>query len=393
MIVLLALGDFVWSVSAITSSALLLAESDLHTSVACVGLRGMFQFGAWSSLTWSLGILVFMIVTLVLGEGDKARRRQWKIALWVLLALVAYGWQGAALAIELSNGLIVQRSSRYHCNLLPPWNLYLWFVPLMCLFCLGWLLVFFVLFLYRRRLGLRPSSRAPSSRLSIPLRTALFPLMMLLTWVLNLVAELMPPPSPYPLVVANVVLLNAQGMWDSVIYGLTNGRFRDFFRRRVGRTLLLFAGGPVLVVPLLLRRLYLYAALRCCPARQPYLYTPSSRLTASLSSSTDSMSSFFDLPQHPNSANIQEQQQQPYHQQQHHHERRQEDETLPDARAEGLLFPLPRTSRENVTMPGGIVASFPASVKAETPILSVPKMVDASAFLAQASDDDQGDDK
>jgi hypothetical protein len=54
------------------------------------------------------------------------------------------------------------------------------------------------------------------------------------------------------------VLLNAQGVWDCIIYGFTNGQFREFFAKRKLRTVILFVLGPLLVIPLLLRRAYLY---------------------------------------------------------------------------------------------------------------------------------------
>lgn len=65
-------------------------------------------------------------------------------------------------------------------------------------------------------------------------------------------------------------LITAQGAWDCVVYSSTNGRFRNYYTKRLLRTLLLFVLGPLLVVPLLLRRAVLYFSRRClCCAPDP----------------------------------------------------------------------------------------------------------------------------
>lgn len=120
--------------------------------------------------------------------------------------------------------------------------------------------------------------------LTVPFRTSLFSLVLLLCWAPNIIWQLVPPSyRTYPFTLAFgtrgvaslfpkrvphssllVVMLNTQGLWDSLIYGATNGRFRAFFRKRMGRTIGLLILGPLLVLPLFVRWVYKAIQRRCC---------------------------------------------------------------------------------------------------------------------------------
>ncbi len=154
---------------------------------------------------------------------------------------------------------------------------------------------------------------------------------------------------PFGLTCTHVALLTAQGFWDAIIYGATNGRFRAFYFKRVWRTLVLFVFGPLLVAPLLLRRGVKYARKRCCTScgGDRAEERPES---GGLGSST-------------------------------------EGESL--LRSDASFFPLSRSFSH--PMPDtGIVASLPKSliapVRGHTPVQS-KSMVDASAFVSDEEDD------
>lgn len=259
MIVLLALGDLVWSISAVASSALLLWSPSSFTFSVCVLLRLLYQWGSWSSLAWSLAILAFLLIALARAshhdlDGSGVLHPVW----WLLFAFVAYGWPTVTTIVMLALGVIKQKSSSYHCAPQPPFNLYFVVGPIMGLFFLSVLLFVMILVVFLR---LRSQHRGVGHTvtLSVPLRTALFPLVMLICWSLNIVVQLLPEGQvTYALVIAYSVMMNLQGALDCIIYGVTNGRFRNFFRKRMWRTVVLFLFGPVLVIPLFIRRVILF---------------------------------------------------------------------------------------------------------------------------------------
>ena len=339
-VVLLALGDFLWAVSSITASSLLLFDAARFTLPVCVGVRVLFQWGAWSSLVWSLGILVLVLDSS--RDGEPRRTRLW----FSLFAAVAYGGPLVVMAVELSlqDALFGQSRTDGHCFLQDPFNLYLWFVP--CTVVYGLALCMFLVVLYRFR-------RSVSS-LSVPVRTSLFPLVMLLTWGLNIVSSLVGA-VPFGLICTHVALLTAQGFWDAIIYGATNGRFRAFYFKRVWRTLVLFVFGPLLVLPLLLRRGVKYGRKRCCGGGgEGGGEGEGEEGRGALGSSA-------------------------------------EGESL--LRSDGSFFPLSRSFSHPVP-DTGIVASLPKSLTAaaargHTPVQS-RSMVDASAFVSDDDDDDDG---
>jgi len=179
-------------------------------------------------------------------------------------------------------------------------------------------------------------------------------------------------------------LITAQGAWDCVVYSSTNGRFRNYYTKRVLRTLLLFVLGPLLVVPLLLRRAVLYFARRCTccadPGRQRHLqrggdFAGSSSDASSAESeqlTARSDDSFFPLSRsfsHPVRAVL----------------------------ALLLFFPPSCCSFLFWQIPDvGIAASLPAKASAgarvNTPVQAT-SMVDASVFVDSDSDQDDEQDK
>jgi hypothetical protein len=328
-VVLLALGDFLWAVSSITASSLLLFDPARYSLSVCVGVRLLFQWGAWSSLVWSLGILVLVLDSS--RDGEPRRTLLW----FSLFSGVAYGGPLLMMITELAlqHSLFAQAADG-HCYLVDPFNLYLWFVP--CTVVYGVAVCMFLAVLYRYR-------RTVSS-FSVPVRTGLLPLVMLLTWGLNIVSSLVGT-VPFGLICTHVALLTAQGFWDALIYGATNGRFRSFYFKRVWRTLVLFVFGPLLVVPLLVRRCVKYARKRCCGGGEGEL---SAR--EGLGSST-------------------------------------EGESL--IKSDASFFPLSRSFSHPVPETG-IVASLPksltSSARGHTPVQS-KSMVDASAFVSDSDDD------
>lgn len=61
MVLFLALGDFVWSLATVGSALVLLVAPDVYMPGPCVFFRILYQFGAFSSLIWGLGILLFIL--------------------------------------------------------------------------------------------------------------------------------------------------------------------------------------------------------------------------------------------------------------------------------------------------------------------------------------------
>ncbi len=346
-VVLLALGDFVWACSSIAASSMVLFTDQTLPLSVCVGLRVLFQWGAWSSLAWSLGILVLVLDGG--SDGEPRRSRLW----FSVFGVLAYGAPLIMMIPELAlqHTLFAQPTDDKRCFLQSPYHLYLWFVPVSVVFCCALLMFLIVIFRYRRSV----------SSFSVPIRACLFPLVMLLTWGLYIICSLVGT-VPFPLNCTHVALLTAQGFWDAIIYGATNGRFRNFYFKRIWRTVVLFIFGPLLVVPLLLRRAFKYASPRCCCStggqglgeRDLEEGTRGGRegrgrRTRTLGSST-------------------------------------EGESL--LRSDDSFFPLSRSFSHPVP-DSGIVASLPKSsslVRANTPVQS-KSMVDASAFVSDSDDE------
>jgi hypothetical protein len=294
-IVMLALGDFVWACSSLALSALLLFASSSFSLSACQALRqlfqvpsllsfvcaltrssfflflfwSLFQVGSWSSLAWSLCILVLVLDTDL--TSDEARRPK----LWFgVFGLLAYGVPALLMLLQLTIDNVWNVGADQHCYLQKPFHLYLWYLPV--ILAVGANILLFVAVLIRFRNSMRT--------FSVPLRMCLFPLVMGVTWGLNIItacsccccccfgvviwshglSEVLPVEEvPGWLVVLQSFLITGQGAWDCIIYSSTNGRFRHFYTKRVLRTVVLFVFGPLLVVPLLLRRALLYFSRRC----------------------------------------------------------------------------------------------------------------------------------
>lgn len=305
MVVLLALGDFLWSISAVTSSAILLWDPQRNTYPVCLALRFMYQWGAWSSLCWSIAILVFILLGMNDVKNNTPERSSSivsKTIWWGFFLLLAYGYMIISTAVLMGAGLM-DSTKQFHCHPKHPYQIYLWFAPLMVLFVSAIILFGCVIYVYRRAKKMHVNPLLGRSvTLSVPFRTALFPLVMLVTWSLNIVANLMPEgAAPFGLIVAYTVMLNTQGFWDAIVYGVTNGRFRDFFRKRVFRTVILFLFGPVVVVPLFLRRMFLFVSQKWCSAEQeivpdspsevdPFLYSSNQDSGSSIMINSESKS-------------------------------------------------------------------------------------------------------
>jgi hypothetical protein len=95
-VVLLAAGDFLWSLAFVLSSGALFFFRGSFSYGLCAFLRLLYQLGAISSLCWSLCILLLIVESF--DEDHRNRQKVW----FVLTALFAYGWPCILVAVFLS---------------------------------------------------------------------------------------------------------------------------------------------------------------------------------------------------------------------------------------------------------------------------------------------------
>lgn len=269
MVLFLALGDFVWSVASVLSSIVLLANPDLYTigGPLCLAFRFTYQLGAFSSLIWGLGILLFILLALAraksTGGGDESSEGNVSKVWWLALGFLAFGYPIVIGVVMIALG-DWNGSPGFLC--FPSLEKELWVYPIMGVFVLSLILMIVVIYhyqSYRSNQSHRIVGR--SVTLTVPFRSSLFSLVLLLCWTPNVVNQLIGG-GPFWFTVVWLACLNSQGVWDSLIYGFTNGRFRAFFRKRFARTLILLILGPLLILPLFIRWAYKALQKKCCGA-------------------------------------------------------------------------------------------------------------------------------
>jgi hypothetical protein len=205
-IVLLALGDFLWACASVARGGLLLFSSGSFTESVCIALRQLNQFGSWSSLAWSLAILVLLL------DSDPATDEARRPKMWFgLFGAVAYGVPSVLLLLQLSIGMDVVWNQPLDgpCFLQAPFHFYLWYLPVIFLAACNLILFVCVLIRFRNSLHL----------FSLSFRMCLFPLVMIVTWGLNIFTSLLVV-SSFPLLAVQAFLITAQGVCFVLLFSV-----------------------------------------------------------------------------------------------------------------------------------------------------------------------------
>lgn len=243
LIVFLALGDFGWSTSVVVNNILLLKYGRLSDPV-CFAFRGLFQFFAGSTVFWTLWIGVYLYMTVFHGKKDttvnsleKDKNRK-ETAMMLGFHVIAWGeplgvivyCYGAKIFAQANNGIGLCYPNS---NVIHFWS---WFFPIIVCFAIS--LAVYVLLVFRLtnitswKFIFKTFTRHTTT-LSLPFRVSVYLLIFLLCWSLDIVQFILSKmksidaETDFIILVVYSALLQLQGAFDCIVYGLSNKELRN----------------------------------------------------------------------------------------------------------------------------------------------------------------------
>jgi len=213
----IAFGDHIWSVSVIITYAILLYDPHMFTLPICQACRAVFQIGSASTLMWSLCASIYLFYA-VGQEAGVAISTQ----VWIIFHLASWGVPSTIFFISLAAGAI-QPSQLGICFPNYKWRLYSWFIPNAVIFIS--IAIFYLLTFLRIRRN--PAYMAISQRFGLWRRLSFYLLVIFICWFCNFLAFFIFRENCTPAWVslAYAMLLQLQGFFDAVIYGVSNKEF------------------------------------------------------------------------------------------------------------------------------------------------------------------------
>jgi len=144
------------------------------------------------------------------------------------------------------------------------YHMLIWYLPISLAIAVAILLYVLILHILRMRMPVR--LYAGSYFVQVEFKISLYVLIFIACWAPNIVfysllyfADVCPP---FGLLVTSNILLQSQGLFDCIVYGLTNKRFRGRFYGLKGFAFA--ASTPFLVIPVLCVRAFKYLRSLFC---------------------------------------------------------------------------------------------------------------------------------
>jgi len=304
LVTFLAFGDFGWSVSVSISSALLWFNRNLYSPTFCVLFRVLFQVFAGSSVFWTACISYYLWKALSSkselyqrrnsiytnsGMVPSSRKNSFEnsVPMWIAFYLVSCLFPiSLALVPALVPGWMITDNMGI-CFPLPKIHFLLWFGPILLAFVTS--LIFYCLMLQIVKRSSASFSFLTAiyslGKLSIPVhfRVSLYLFVFFICWSLDLVTFAIryfsPNCQPFGLMIAYSVLLQSQGLFDALVYGITNKQFRAFYEGKLKFAIFILLLSPLIVLPAIVfaivKRIQITLALctsRISPQKNPKMH-------------------------------------------------------------------------------------------------------------------------
>jgi len=277
LVIFLALGDFGWSVTVVMNNILLLKYGSVNDTL-CYFFRGAFQFFAGSTVLWTLWIAFYLYVTVFrtksITASEKEKEQKQDTVMMVIFHITAWG-EPLAILVYCYSAKIFARSGDGiglcypNSTLIHFWS---WFFPIILSFAVS-VIVYTLLVAKLAKITswkfIFKTFTRHTTTLSLPFRVSVYLLIFLVCWSLDLVQFVLSYTTPnserdYIILVIYSILLQSQGAFDCIVYGLSNKELRNqhaLFIETWGKlgpllmTIFVLLC-PLLVIPTFIARIY-----------------------------------------------------------------------------------------------------------------------------------------
>eukprot|EP01113_Clastostelium_recurvatum_P040038 TRINITY_DN6183_c0_g1_i2.p1 TRINITY_DN6183_c0_g1~~TRINITY_DN6183_c0_g1_i2.p1 ORF type:complete len:336 (-),score=29.44 TRINITY_DN6183_c0_g1_i2:77-1084(-) len=255
IVIFLAISDFGWAAVEVIAYSIIISRPELYTTKLCHLFRLLWQFFSGSSVFWTLCISIYLYYNISsLGQENGC----------VPSSVLNFIFHAISWGLPIIISLVVWRFDLFEdfpglhiCVLREPYHMILWSGPILLamLFTAFTYCILIKLFL-KHSLFTNPTSpqhsnSTPSGKNSLIFRVAMYLLVFVVCWTPSMTSYFIQYWSKcviFPLVLVSEALLQLQGAFDCLVYGLTNKQLRSHYSNPL-HGLLTFLFSPILIIP------------------------------------------------------------------------------------------------------------------------------------------------